>query len=145
MPPGRPKSTPWSGPATKHGNDPGSKLGKTLPVARPSGRRQGRLSTKVLAWLPRADPPRNAHATIAPYLSPALLGTFETRHRGVEITVHEDVTRNLIAAVIAGELDLAVMAGPIEEERVAQAPRDERHSDFQEETMDDTVWSKKSA
>src|SRR5262249_8881615 len=56
--------------------------------------------------------------TIAPCLLPVLLQRFETRHPGVEITVHEDVTRNLVGAVISGELDLAVLARPIEDERV---------------------------
>jgi LysR family hydrogen peroxide-inducible transcriptional activator len=57
--------------------------------------------------------------TIAPYLLPVLLRRFEKRHAGVEMTVHEDVTRNLIGAVISGELDLAVMALPFEDERLA--------------------------
>jgi LysR family hydrogen peroxide-inducible transcriptional activator len=57
--------------------------------------------------------------TIAPYLLPILLKRFERRHAGVELTVHEDVTRNLIGAVISGELDLAVMALPFEDERLA--------------------------
>jgi LysR family hydrogen peroxide-inducible transcriptional activator len=35
------------------------------------------------------------------------------------LTVHEDVTRNLIGAVISGELDLAVMALPFKDERLA--------------------------
>ena len=57
--------------------------------------------------------------TIAPYLLPILLQRFERRHAGVELTVHEDVTRNLIGAVISGELDLAVMALPFKDERLA--------------------------
>jgi LysR family hydrogen peroxide-inducible transcriptional activator len=57
--------------------------------------------------------------TIAPYLLPVLLQRFEKRHPGVELTVHEDVTHNLIGAVISGELDLAVMALPFNDERLA--------------------------
>ncbi len=57
--------------------------------------------------------------TIAPYLLPILLQRFERRHAGVELTVHEDVTRNLIGAVTSGELDLAVMALPFEDARLA--------------------------
>lgn len=57
--------------------------------------------------------------TIAPFLLPILLRRFEKRHPGVELTVHEDVTRNLIGAVVSGELDLAVMALPFEDERLA--------------------------
>lgn len=51
--------------------------------------------------------------TIAPYLLPAVLGSFEKRHPGVEMTIHEDVTRNLVGAVMSGEVDLAVMGPPI--------------------------------
>lgn len=57
--------------------------------------------------------------TVAPYVLPAVLRHFEKRQRGVEITIHEDVTRNLIGAVAAGELDLALLALPIEDERLA--------------------------
>lgn len=51
--------------------------------------------------------------TIAPHLLPVLARRFEQGHPGVELTVHEDVTRGLIGAVSAGELDLAVLALPI--------------------------------
>src|SRR5258708_5069693 len=57
--------------------------------------------------------------TIAPYLLPTILQRFDKRHPGVEMTIHEDVTHNLIAAVISGELDLAVVALPIEDDRLA--------------------------
>lgn len=57
--------------------------------------------------------------TIAPYLLPVLLQRFEKRHPGVEVTVHEDTTRNLMGAVISGELEVAIMTLPIEDERVA--------------------------
>jgi LysR family transcriptional regulator, hydrogen peroxide-inducible genes activator len=57
--------------------------------------------------------------TIAPYLLPILLQRFAKKHPGVEMTIHEDVTRNLIGAVSAGELDLAILALPIDDERVA--------------------------
>src|SRR5262249_55924536 len=46
--------------------------------------------------------------TIAPYFLPRALDRFLSRYSEVELTVHEDVTRNLIAATLAGELDLAV-------------------------------------
>jgi LysR family transcriptional regulator, hydrogen peroxide-inducible genes activator len=57
--------------------------------------------------------------TIAPYLLPAIVRRFERRNPGVELTVHEDVTRNLIGAVVAGELDLAVAALPLDDERLS--------------------------
>ena len=60
--------------------------------------------------------------TIAPYLLPTVLKQFEKRHPGVEVTLHEDVTRNLIGAVVAGELDLAVLALPIEDDRLEIEP-----------------------
>ena len=56
--------------------------------------------------------------TIAPYLLPVLLQRFEKRHSGVEVTVHEDTTRNLIGAVVAGVLEVAIMSLPIDEERL---------------------------
>jgi len=56
--------------------------------------------------------------TIAPYLLPAVLRQFSKRHPDVEMTVHEDVTRNLIDAIVAGELDLAVMSLPIDDEHL---------------------------
>lgn len=56
--------------------------------------------------------------TIAPYLLPAILQRFTKRHPGVELTVHEDITRNLMGSVLAGELDLAVMALPIADDRL---------------------------
>jgi LysR family hydrogen peroxide-inducible transcriptional activator len=56
--------------------------------------------------------------TIAPYLLPAILQRFTKRHPGVELTVHEDITRNLMGSVLAGELDLGVMALPIEDDRL---------------------------
>lgn len=56
--------------------------------------------------------------TIAPYVLPGLLKRFDRLHPGVELTIHEDVTRNLIGAVISGELDLALVALPIEDERL---------------------------
>jgi LysR family hydrogen peroxide-inducible transcriptional activator len=56
--------------------------------------------------------------TIAPYVMPVLLERYQKKHPGVEVTVHEDVTRHLIDAVVAGELDVAVLALPLEEERL---------------------------
>jgi LysR family hydrogen peroxide-inducible transcriptional activator len=60
--------------------------------------------------------------TIAPYLLPAVVKRFKKRYAGVELNVHEDVTRSLMAGVDAGELDLAVLALPVEDERLALEP-----------------------
>lgn len=60
--------------------------------------------------------------TVAPYLLPPVLKRFLARHPGAEVTIHEDVTRQLVPAAAAGELDLAVMALPVEDERLEAEP-----------------------
>jgi LysR family hydrogen peroxide-inducible transcriptional activator len=56
--------------------------------------------------------------TIAPYLLPPALEAFAKRHPQVELIVHEDVTRNLLAAAVEGDLDLAIVARPVADERL---------------------------
>jgi LysR family hydrogen peroxide-inducible transcriptional activator len=56
--------------------------------------------------------------TIAPYLLPPALHLFVHRFPNVELTVHEDVTRQLLQAVEGGELDLALVALPMDEARL---------------------------
>jgi LysR family hydrogen peroxide-inducible transcriptional activator len=56
--------------------------------------------------------------TIAPYLLPLVLGRFLKDHPLAEVTIHEDVTRQLLTAVVAGEVDLALVALPISDDRV---------------------------
>ena len=56
--------------------------------------------------------------TVAPYLLPPVLGRFARQFPGVELTVQEDVTQNLLAAVLAGDVDLALLALPIDDERL---------------------------
>lgn len=46
--------------------------------------------------------------TIAPYLLPAPLARFRQQFPGVEVTLHEMVTEELLAALQAQELDLAI-------------------------------------
>jgi LysR family hydrogen peroxide-inducible transcriptional activator len=60
--------------------------------------------------------------TIAPYLLPPALEGFARRCPHVELAVQEDVTRNLVVAVVEGELDLAILALPIAEERLQVEP-----------------------
>jgi LysR family hydrogen peroxide-inducible transcriptional activator len=60
--------------------------------------------------------------TIAPYLLPRALKRFVASHPSVELTVHEDVTRQLLAATAVGDLDLALVALPIEDERLQAKP-----------------------
>jgi LysR family hydrogen peroxide-inducible transcriptional activator len=60
--------------------------------------------------------------TIAPYLLPPALEGFARRCPDVELAFQEDVTRNLIAAVVEGDLDLAIVALPIADERLQVEP-----------------------
>jgi LysR family hydrogen peroxide-inducible transcriptional activator len=57
--------------------------------------------------------------TIAPYLLPPALKRFTRLCTEMDVTIHEDVTTQLVAAAAAGELDLAVMALPINDDRLA--------------------------
>jgi LysR family hydrogen peroxide-inducible transcriptional activator len=60
--------------------------------------------------------------TVAPYLLPPVLKRFLRRHPGVDLTVHEDVTRRLVETTAAGDLDLAVLALPVADERLQAEP-----------------------
>jgi LysR family hydrogen peroxide-inducible transcriptional activator len=60
--------------------------------------------------------------TVAPYLLPPALNRFLRRYPGVEVTVEEDVTRHILQTVEAGELDLALVALPVDEERLHVEP-----------------------
>jgi LysR family hydrogen peroxide-inducible transcriptional activator len=56
--------------------------------------------------------------TIAPYLLPRTLQKFVSQCPQVELAVREDVTQNLVQAVVEGELDLAVVALPLADDRL---------------------------
>jgi LysR family hydrogen peroxide-inducible transcriptional activator len=60
--------------------------------------------------------------TVAPYLLPRTLERFVRHHPTVELSVEEDVTQHLIETTAAGELDLAVLALPIDDERLHVEP-----------------------
>jgi LysR family hydrogen peroxide-inducible transcriptional activator len=57
--------------------------------------------------------------TIAPYLLPRLVRAFTRRFPEAQITVHEDFTEDLVNACVAGEVDLGLLALPVDDERVA--------------------------
>jgi LysR family hydrogen peroxide-inducible transcriptional activator len=57
--------------------------------------------------------------TIAPFLLPPAMKRFLRPGSSVEVTIHEDVTAQLLAAAASGDLDLAVVALPINDERLA--------------------------
>jgi LysR family hydrogen peroxide-inducible transcriptional activator len=56
--------------------------------------------------------------TVAPYLLPPVLSRFLGRQPDVELVIREDVTRQLVPATAAGDLDLAIIALPAEDERL---------------------------
>src|SRR5262245_20267186 len=53
--------------------------------------------------------------TIAPYALPATLHSFARDRPRAELIVREDVTSQLVPAIIEGELDLAIVALPIDD------------------------------
>jgi LysR family transcriptional regulator, hydrogen peroxide-inducible genes activator len=51
--------------------------------------------------------------TVAPYVLPTLLLSLRERHSGLELRIREAQTRSLLAELLAGSLDLLVLALPI--------------------------------
>lgn len=60
--------------------------------------------------------------TIAPYLLPKVVARFAAKHPGVQLEIHELLTRNLLDAVLAGTVDIAILANPVSEPRVTVQP-----------------------
>ena len=60
--------------------------------------------------------------TVAPYLLPPLLQRFREHFQHAEITVYENLTRHTIDACLEGELDVALVALPIDEEMLQVEP-----------------------
>lgn len=56
--------------------------------------------------------------TIAPYLLPRVIERFSQNHPETELTVHENVTEQLILGLIAGEIDVALVALPLAHEKI---------------------------
>lgn len=52
--------------------------------------------------------------TIGPYLLPQLLVTLRSRHPGLELAIRETQTRTLTAELLAGSLDVLLLALPLE-------------------------------
>jgi len=55
--------------------------------------------------------------TVAPFLLPAAVAKFTAEHHGVDLQVVEDYTGKLLEAVGAGELDAAIVALPVADDR----------------------------
>ena len=53
--------------------------------------------------------------TIAPYLLPTVLSKFGRRHNQIKVQVQEDTTQNIIQLCKDGDIDLAIVALPINE------------------------------
>jgi LysR family hydrogen peroxide-inducible transcriptional activator len=60
--------------------------------------------------------------TIAPYLLPPALERLLQAHPRVELKVHEEVTHDLLESVLAGELDLGILALPVNDDRLVVEP-----------------------
>jgi LysR family hydrogen peroxide-inducible transcriptional activator len=56
--------------------------------------------------------------TIAPYLLPPVMARFSAQFAGVDLTVHEDTTAELLKLLHAYEIDFAVASEPINDERL---------------------------
>jgi LysR family hydrogen peroxide-inducible transcriptional activator len=56
--------------------------------------------------------------TIAPYLLPLVLPDFLKKLPQVELTIQEDVTQHLLASIVVGDLDLALVALPVNDARI---------------------------
>ena len=60
--------------------------------------------------------------TIAPYLLPTVLRKFARLHPEIKIQVQEDTTQNIIRACKDGDIDLAILALPINEKYLEVEP-----------------------
>lgn len=56
--------------------------------------------------------------TIAPFLLPSTLLRFRREHPAVQVQLKEDLTERLLADLLAGELDVALMAMPVRDDRL---------------------------
>ena len=56
--------------------------------------------------------------TVAPYLLPEAVKDFTCQYPSIELVLHEDFTSHLIPAAASGDLDVALMALPIHDERL---------------------------
>lgn len=60
--------------------------------------------------------------TIAPYLLPTVLRKFGRRHPDIKIQVQEDTTQNIVRLCRDGDIDLAIVALPINEKYLETEP-----------------------
>lgn len=60
--------------------------------------------------------------TIAPYLLPRIIGNLSQSHAGLDLSIRETLTDKLIADLLEGRLDAAVVALPISEPALREVP-----------------------
>jgi LysR family transcriptional regulator, hydrogen peroxide-inducible genes activator len=73
-----------------------------------------REGVRELHGLVRGQVTLGALPTVAPYFLPQRLRAFTAKFPAVEVVVHEDTTHQLAAALLAKEIDLAVVSLPVE-------------------------------
>ena len=56
--------------------------------------------------------------TLAPFILPPAITRFRTEHPDVQLQLKEDLTERLLADLLAGELDVGLMALPIRDDRL---------------------------
>ena len=56
--------------------------------------------------------------TVAPYLLPNLLGRIRSQHPSFKLFIREDLSQPLVDALLAGELDVLLLALPFPAEQV---------------------------
>ena len=59
-----------------------------------------------------------AIATLAPYLLPRLIGDCRKRFPNLQVDIREDFKVHLLAAIVEGDLDLAIVAMPVKDPRI---------------------------
>jgi LysR family hydrogen peroxide-inducible transcriptional activator len=60
--------------------------------------------------------------TVAPYLLPRLIKRCAKRHPNLQIDVREDFRSHLVHSIVEGELDLAIVALPVKDQRLSVEP-----------------------
>lgn len=60
--------------------------------------------------------------TIAPYLLPRIIGALSVSHADLDLNVRETQTEKLIADLLEGRLDMALLALPVSEPALAEIP-----------------------
>lgn len=58
--------------------------------------------------------------TVAPYLLPRLIGQITQQYPGLDLQLRETLTQNLVAELIEGRLDTAIVALPINDPRLTE-------------------------